>query len=421
MDPTAKGNSEYNDSQPEHASAYRYVWRSPWVRAVSWTLLIAAGITVLVLLFPRYSFVLTVAVVGFMVAYLLHPLVQKLHSWRIPRALAVILVYLGLLGLLVLGSILIAQIFGQLGTFVQKIPDVVDQAGDTVSKVTSWLTNLLAGFQSFIANQAGFESAEHLGTTIREQLSKVLERGTTSMADAFDNLLAGGPGILLGGATSIISGTAQVIFILLAGAYFLWDFPRITANFNRLVPPEWRPLYHDVTAKADRAVGGYLRGQILVSTVLGLAIWLGLALLKVPLALSIGFIAAVFNLVPYLGPIIAAVPGVLLALSVSPLTALLAVIIFVLANQLESNVLSPIILGKVVDIHPLTVLLAIMAGLSLFGLLGALLAVPVTTFVKLLYEDYVMTNSLYTGAGNDPGTARARVLGRAARKRPDSQ
>ena len=402
-------------------SAYEYVWRSPWVRAVSWTILIAAVITVLILLFPRYSFVLTVAVVGFMVAYLLHPLVEKLHSWRVPRVLAVILVYLGLLGVLVLGSILIAQIFGQLGTFVQEIPDAVDEASETVSRITGWFTNMLAGFQSFIANQAGFESAEQLGDTMRDQLSKVLERSTTSLGDVFDKLLAGGPGFLLGGATSIISGTAQVIFILLAGAYFLWDFPRITANFNRLVPPRWRPLYHDVTAKADRAVGGYLRGQILVSTVLGLVIWLGLALLKVPLALSIGFIAAAFNLVPYLGPIIAAVPGILLALSVSPLTALLAVIIFVLANQLESNVLSPIVLGKVVDIHPLTVLFAIMAGLSLFGLLGALLAVPVTTFVKLVYEDYVMTNSLYAGADGTPESPDRPALGSPGTGDADSQ
>ncbi|HLR46027.1 MAG TPA: AI-2E family transporter, partial [Deinococcales bacterium] len=125
-------------------SAYEYVWRSPWVRAVSWTILIAAVITVLILLFPRYSFVLTVAVVGFMVAYLLHPLVEKLHSWRVPRVLAVILVYLGLLGVLVLGSILIAQIFGQLGTFVQEIPDAVDEASETVSRITGWFTNMLA-------------------------------------------------------------------------------------------------------------------------------------------------------------------------------------------------------------------------------------------------------------------------------------
>jgi len=280
---------------------------------------------------------------------------------------------------------------------------------------------MLAGFQAFIANQAGFESAEHFGDTMRDQLARVLERGTTSLGDMFDKLLAGGPGILLGGATSLISGTAQVILILLAGAYFLADYPRITANFTRLVPPRWRPFYHDISEKADRAVGGYLRGQILVSTVLGLAIWLGLALLKVPLALSIGFIAAVFNLVPYLGPIIAAVPGILLALSVSPLTALLAIIIFVLANQLESNVLSPIILGRVVDIHPLTVLFAIMAGLSLFGLLGALLAVPVTTFVKMVYEEYVMTNSLYAGGAPRAREAPPPVLDTPAGKDVDSQ
>ncbi len=393
MKDAAKSKSTFQG--PETSSAYEYVWRSPWVRAASWTLLIAAIAAVLVLLFPKYSFVLTVGVVGFLLAYLLHPLVTLLQRIRFPRALAVIVVYLSLLGMIVLGSLLIAQIFSQLGTFVQNLPEAVEQAGNTIGNVTSWFGNLMAGFQNFMAGQIGFESADQLSVTVREQVAAMLASAATSLSTLLSNLVSGGTDAIVGGATSIISGTAQVVLILLASAYFLWDYPRITSNFYRLVPVRWRPIYTDVSGKADRAIGGYLRGQILIGACLGLLIWVGLAILGVPLALSIGFIAGLFNIVPYLGPIIGAVPGVLLALTISPLTAVLAIGVFVLANQLESNVLSPIILAKVVNIHPLTVLLAIMAGLSLFGLLGALLAVPLVSLLKVLFEDYILTGPAY--------------------------
>lgn len=371
------------------------MWRSPWVRASVWSLLIIAIATVLILLFPSYSFVLVVGIVGFLLAYLLHPLVTLLQRIRIPRILAVLIVYLVLIGIGVVGSILIGQIFVQLGNFVQNIPEVVEQAGDTVSNVTSWFGTLLAGFQNFMAGQVGFESAAGLNETIREQVASMLASAATGLSNMLRNVLSGGTDAIVEGATSIISGTAQAVFILLASAYFLYDFPRITSNFYRLVPVRWRPLYSDISSKADVAIGGYLRGQLLISLCMGLMVWLGLAILGVPLALSIGFIAAVFNLVPYLGPIVSAVPGILLALTISPLTALLALGVFLLANQIDGNVLTPLILGRVVDIHPLTVLLAIMAGLSLFGLVGALLAVPIVSFGKVLFEEYVMSGAAY--------------------------
>jgi predicted PurR-regulated permease PerM len=150
-----------------------------------------------------------------------------------------------------------------------------------------------------------------------------------------------------------------------------------------------------VTSKADVAVGGYLRGQVIVTSLVGMTIWIGLSILGVPLALAISVLAAIFNLVPYLGPIIGVIPAVLLGFSVSPLTGILAAVVFIIANQLESNLLSPLILSKNVNIHPVTVLLAILAGFSLYGFVGALLAVPAVALFKILYETYVMTLPAY--------------------------
>src|SRR5690606_436382 len=118
--------------------------------------------------------------------------------------------------------------------------------------------------------------------------------------------------------------TFQIFLILLVGAYFLYDFPRFVSNFKRFIPVRYRDVSNDLLAKADLAVGGYLRGQVLITMLLGVMIWIGLTIVGVPLATAISFLAAVFNLVPYLGPILGVVPAVLLGFTVSPLTAVLA-------------------------------------------------------------------------------------------------
>src|SRR5690606_13828212 len=118
-------------------------------------------------------------------------------------------------------------------------------------------------------------------------------------------------------------------------------------------------------------------------------------ILGVPLATAIAFVAAVFNLIPYLGPIIGVIPAVLLAFTVGPWTAVLTAAVFLVANQIEGNVLSPLILSRSTNLHPITVMLAIMTGLGLLGLLGALLAVPTVALVKVVLEEYLLTRPAF--------------------------
>ncbi len=400
-------------NSPEGRTAFEYVWRSPWVRAAVYSVIILLTLWWLGSNYGQYSFVLIVGLVGYLLAYLLNPLVVLLQRWRCPRGLAVVIVMLLLLGLLLLGSLLIAQVVMQLGEFVQRVPEAVEEAGSSIGGFTAWIGSISTSFQHFMAGPLGVESADELSALVRDQAAGMLANTASSFAQLLRNIVSGGTGVLIEGATSIISGTAQFVLILLASAYFLADYTRISANFYRIVPVRWRPVYSDLAVKADQTVGGYLRGQLLISGILGGVLWLGLAILGVPLALAIGFLAGIFNIVPYLGPIIGAIPAILLGLTISPLTALLVVILFVLANQLEGNLLSPLVLSKNVNVHPLTVLLAIMAGLSLFGLVGALLAVPAVALAKLVFEDYVLGSAAYHS-----GPHRHRHLRRGAAVEP---
>lgn len=376
----------------EQMSALRWAWRHHWVRAVVYMVLIIAVLVILWRARAGYMFALQVGLFGFLLAYLLNPFVKFLQRLRLRRGWAVFITYLLLGGLITFGSMLIGQVVTEAASFINLLPDAFDNLsrifGNLQSRVLTWLDRipfLLSGSMDEVDPQG------LVGDEIRDRIVTALQQ----LGQDFSQLIAGwisqGPGLLYTGASVVISTTLQIVLIVLASVYFLYDFPRFVTQFRRFVPTKYHSVVSELTEKADVAVGGYLRGQLLITSMLGVFIWLGLTILGVPLATAIAFLAAVFNLVPYLGPVIGAVPAVLLAFTVSPLTALLVIVVFVIANQLEGNLLSPLILSRSTNLHPLTVLLAIMAGLGLFGLVGALLAVPTVAFIKVVLEDYVLS------------------------------
>lgn len=379
-----------------HITAFEIVWRSPWVRVVTFLIL---GLLVLWILWTTrkaYAFALQVGLIGFGIAYVLNPVIEALRRIRVGRPLGVVIVYVGVLSLLVLGSVLVTQVVTQLSSFVAEIPRAFDNIGTLTSRISDWFAGIIESLPTFLSSRFGVQtSSDELSTQIQTQLTGFLQNGVESITGLLQRLVRDGPSVLLSGAAGVLSTTAQVFLILLTSAYFLYDYPRFTANFKRFVPVRWRPLYEDITAKADVAVGGYLRGQLLITLIIGVLIFIGLEIVGVPLALAISFLAALFNLVPYLGPIVGMIPAVILGFTVSPLTALLAVVVFVVANQIEGNLLGPYILSKSTNLHPVTVLLAILIGAGLFGLLGALLAVPVSALLKVVLEEYLLKRPAY--------------------------
>lgn len=383
-------------SDDRRETAVEMVWRSAWVRACSYVALAVFVAFALWRLRGGYAFALQVGVIGFVIAYILNPVVEALERLRIRRPVGVVIVFFLLLNLVVLGSVLVSQVVTELGRFANLVPKAIDNLTMLSTHFQTWLSGVMTNLPESLSSRLGVPANQ---TQLSQQIRQELVNFTTQLAQSLNRLLqhiiTGGPSLLLSGATAVISTTFQVVLIFIASAYFLYDYPRFTANFRRFVPVRWQPLYEDLTEKADRAIGGYLRGQLLITLTLGVLIWIGLTIIGVPLATAISFLAAIFNLVPYLGPIIGVLPAVLLGLTVSPLTSVLAIVVFLLANQLEGHVLSPLILSRSTNLHPVTVLLAIMAGLGLMGLMGALLAVPLVALTKVVLEEYLLTRPAY--------------------------
>lgn len=388
---------------PHEVTAIETLWRNVWVRGTFYLVLAAAIVLFLVTQRGAYGFALQVAVAGFLIAYVFNPVVVALGRLRIGRGLAVLIVYVVLVQALVVGSVLMTQVVTETARFASLLPAALGNLSETLGSATGRFGGLGEWASGVLQDRLGIElGGDEFAVQFQAQVVAWLTGAAQSLTRFLERVIAEGPAVLLQGATSIVSGAFQVVMIAIASAYMLYDYPRITANLRRFVPTRWRPLYGDLTAKADRAIGGYLRGQILITIVLGFLIWIGLSVLGVPLATAISVLAAVFNLVPYLGPIVGSVPAVLLAFTVSPVTALLVLLVFLAANQIEAQVLAPLILAKSTDLHPITVLISILIGVGFLGLLGAFLAVPVVALGKVVLEEYLLTRPAYVGPAAGP-------------------
>ena len=397
MSPTEEARAKREATR--NPTAFEIVWRNVWVRAAVHAFLIVGVIWFLIAFRERYTFALQTAVIGFVIAYILNPLVSGMGRIGVRRAPATVFVYILVIALLVFGTYLLTTVVADLTRFIRAVPRALETLTPLIANISDTITSWQENLPGFLADRFGVDAGRaDVSQEVENRITGLFQQAANGLAALLENVLNEGPGFLLSGAAGIFSTTLQVFLILVASAYFLNDFPRFIANFRRFVPVRYRSFYQDVGKKMDLAVGGYLRGQLLIAVVLGFFIYLGLFLIGVDSALAISFFAAIFNLVPYLGPIIGAVPAVLLALTTAtPFTsALLVIVLFIVANQLEGNLLSPFILSKSTNLHPVTVLIAITFGLGAFGLVGAIFAVPTVALIKVLLETYLLRRPAYT-------------------------
>ena len=359
--------------------AFLKVWENPYVRVAAYLLFFYGLFLLVARAWPALSVLLT----AFAFAYLVHPLVQALERRRLPRAVGVVLVYL-LLGLfLALASFLAAQTVVELSRLARDLPRLLDP-------LLAWLVALPDRAQAVPVPESLRPVLEELTRNLRGLLQGFLE----ALVRWLQGLLAQG-GSLLGFFTSLLGGVFQLFTALILSAYFLYDLPRLGRAALAVFPEPYQPLAQDLAAKLNASVGGYVRGQLLVALCVGFLVGLGFWLVGVPLAASLGFLAGVFNLIPFVGVVVSGVPALLLAATGGLGKAALALLVMVAANQLEAHVLGPLIVGRATRLHPVTAIAAILTGGTLFGLWGALLAVPAAAFLKVVLEDYYKGSRFY--------------------------
>jgi predicted PurR-regulated permease PerM len=323
--------------------------------------------------------------VAFLIAYLANPVLVWLERGRVGRGLGVFFVVLIFLGVLTLAGALLVTVSTQLVQLLQRLPDLIGAAGDTFDHLTQWLTARgVSGLSG--AREKVVQAAQAYVGNLGKNIVPILQNALSSTSTLFSSLVS------IGGVVG------QVLLILLLSVYLMLDYSRVNATLLGIFPRPWQPRVLELTDLVGTSVGGYVRGQLLIAAFIGVFVWLGLSVVGIPSAAAIGFLAGAFNIVPYLGPIIGATPALLLGLTLPGglFKAVLVIVVFVAANQIEGNFLSPYILSRTTDLHPVTVLLAILVGVALMGFAGALLAVPTVALGKLLLQKYYYPSRVYT-------------------------
>jgi predicted PurR-regulated permease PerM len=318
---------------------------------------------------------LTPFVVGLLLIYLLAPAVDRLARLhvgrrRVPRWLAILALYAMIVAILALGLRLVV------GPMSDQIQRFTEEAPARLESLRAWYLDL--------------------------QLPEWLRSGIDRLADGLSGRGEEEPasdiGSLLPIARSLASTLISAFGYLIIPFWVFWvlkDLPSLSRSFEHAMPTVWRRDAFAVLGIVDHTFGRWIRGQLILGVVVGIATFAGLIILGefidpvfLSFAVLLAVVAGVLELVPVIGPILSMIPTLVLALATDdPVKAAVAVVVlYLVVQQLENHVLVPIIQGDAVELHPSIVILALIVGSALFGLLGAILSVPVTAAARDIYR-----------------------------------
>ena len=335
------------------------------VSLVNLVLVVTTGL-LLVLLWQLRSLLVTL-MIAVVVAAALAPIIDSAQKLRVPRWLAVIVVYLGLIGILTGAGVLIG-------------PTVVQQIERLIRRLPTYLEIVRSLFENLVIR---------LGVSDPESVSPIRQlfdvQGLTGwVIRSSQDLLVRSYSVTRG----ILGGVFSLFLALLLSGYMLSGSENLIKGLVSLFPKPWDERLAAQVEPVSQRMGGYIQGRVLVSGILGIAITIGLGFLGLSeFALGLGVIAGFTNLIPFLGPVLGAVPALIVAIAQGGLTFFWVLLLFVIIQNVETYVLDPLLVGSTVNVHPLYQLLAVLGGTQVLGIIGALIVPPWVAGAAVLLEN----------------------------------
>jgi predicted PurR-regulated permease PerM len=344
-----------------------YRWLTAQTLDYSWKILLSVLLIIMIFSYvirfvERIGIIFLIIIGAIFFAYLVYPIVKWLNR-KLPLIVAILLVYAVIAGLIVLGLLyLIPAVSSELATLVRDWPAI---QGKIVAWVESPNNQLLHHAPKFVRDQ--------IAAAPREIVTWIQKNGAQAA----------------GNALMVVVGTAAFIGACIAipvlGAYLLYDSETIKRFFMGFIPAARRDSTLTLLGELESVIGGFIRGQLLVGLSVGILIAIGLTLVGEPYAILIGAIAGALDLIPYIGPVIAAIPAFTIAFIGGGLPlAVKVAIVFVLANQAEGHIIAPNIVSRTIQLSPSAVVVAILIGGELYGIIGMFIAVPVAGIIRVL-------------------------------------
>lgn len=300
--------------------------------------------------------VLIIVFVAIVIAAAINGPANWLQRHRVPRILGVIFLYLILFLVLALIITLI-------------LPPLAEQIKHLVTAFPEYTEKIGVGFQEWWGKYKG--EGENLQNFLGRLADKLTQAATSIFAT-------------IGG---IFGGLASALIVLVISFYLAVQEKGVKKFLMSLTPIEHQVYVSDLIERIQIKIGGWLRGQLLLCVIVGTLVFIGLSLLGVKYALVLALIAGILEIVPYLGPIMAAVPAIILAFFQSPPLALLVLLLYIVIQELENHIIVPQVMRRAVGLNPIIVIIVMLIGAKLAGILGIVLAVPIAAAIAEFLKD----------------------------------
>lgn len=342
------------------------------VRLVLVVLLTTIAVVLAGWLLYRLQEIIVWTIIALFLAVALGPSVNWLNAHHVPRALAILAMYAAVLIVIAALGVLVVPPLGQQ---VAQLFHALQQPGGLSAEADRLAAPL--GLGDFVR-------------TIHPQL------------EAAPGQLVSSIGSLPAITTSTITTVSGVLSVAVLAFFFLHDGAGTLEAAIGLVPVAHRPPVRRVVEGSADAISGYLRGNLAISGIAGVSVLVGMLVLGIPYALPLAILLAVIDLIPMVGVTLGAIPVLLVALAVSPIKALILLVYIIVYSQIESNVLNPLIYGRRDELPAVTVFLAFVAGSLLWGILGALIAIPAANIIRIIVREVLAAR-----AASEAGSAMA--------------
>ena len=353
------------------------------------SLLVILLILLILLLFTKVSYLFEpvwqfLAIVGLPIIlagilyYLMNPTVDYLERKGIKRIYSIFGLFILVVGLIVWGVVVI-------------IPKIQEQS-------MSFADNL-PGYLTIIENKVNEILSDPIFSQVQEQIEAFNEKLISSLTDIVQNLSRStiqNLGSFFGAVATIVLAVITMPFILF---YLLKDGRKLAPYFVKFLPTKMRQPSLVVLKEMNDQVSSYIRGQLTVAFAVAVMFMIGFSIIGLDYAITLGIAAGFLNLIPYLGSFLAMIPAVFLGIVGGPVLLIQVLIVFVIEQTIEGRLISPLVLGNELSIHPVTILLVLLTSGKLFGLVGVILGIPVYAAAKVVithvFEWYTRVSSLY--------------------------
>lgn len=336
-----------------------------------------------------FSTVVLPVILATIAYYLLRPILRLLEKIKIPRIWGILIIFIGAMGLI---TLLVFMVF----------PFLKIQFNNLIEDFPSYFSQLVLKIDELLKTSIFASYYDSLDINVKN----ILESGQGDLGRYFTDAVGGiasGLSSFISALTGFVLALITVPFILF---YLLKDGEKLPRFFIQMLPPHMRDDAKAILRDADHQISSYIQGQILVAICIGVMISIGFLIIGMEYALLLGVIAMFTSVVPYLGPLIAITPAVIIAIVTSPFMLIKLAIVWTVVQLVEGKFISPQIMGKSLHTHPVTIIFVLLTAGSLFGVPGVVLGIPgyalmkvvVTHLFKLFkirYNKHVADEALY--------------------------